>query len=305
MIWILKAIASTFIEWVSYKVILPHQDAVRDDLTGLFLSLPLLVGQFSDTTVSIPRLSKTFRLHSLVLSRSPYLYRCLVDRPSVIELTAPRGPTIAAYDLIFSHLYRPLSHSDIHYLAAGNPPLYLQLLSVAEDLELDGLKMTLVHVLASSHLDETWAPHLVPYLSSSSDWIKAVDTRLLDYLTRELPRRRQQLDNCFFSVGQRTMTWIGKHRPDDGEGWVCRPSELSHIYAALPVPYLKRCLERLPVQDALQRYQFAKQVLQQTHNGKITLGLRFTKQHGMVVIVMQTPRRKRGTWDPTLYDTYE
>jgi hypothetical protein len=212
----------------------------------------------------------------------------------VIELTARHGATLEAYDLILSHLYRPLGHSDMHHLSADNPPLYLQLISIAEDLEMDGLGTTLVHVLAS-HLDETWAVHLIPYLTStSSDLVKAVDARLLDYLTRELPRRHLDL----VSVGQRT--WIGKHRLDDHN--ICRPTELARIYAALPVPYLTRCLDRLPVQDTLQRYQFAKQVLQHSHNGKITLGLRFTKQHGMVVIVMPSPRRKRGAWDPSLYD---
>ncbi|KAI8341413.1 hypothetical protein BC941DRAFT_449835 [Chlamydoabsidia padenii] len=294
-------------------------------------------GNFSDITVSIPSLKKIFSLHSLVLSRSPYLYQRLVNlpkyEPSVIELDY--GPaTIESFHLIFSHLYRPLSRQELAYLANEKPQIYLELIGVADYLELVALKDMLLHVILSQGFNESlamrWIQLLQPF-SSTKPWVKQLDERLLDYLIRDLPTI---LDVFPTSVKSNGGIMIGKHRV---EGYMASKSfprrgmtDLVEFYSTLPLVYLKRCLEHpdLPVQDSIQRYQFAKQVLQQRRNSvnygkeRVVLGLQSDSHHPsihtsafdkhldsknnnntiMTVSLIQAPKPKLGKWNPSLYD---
>lgn len=287
--------------------------------------------------MSIPSIAKTFTLHSLILSRSPYLYQRLIqleDGATVIELDyGPVSPD--AFQTIFTHLYRPLAHQDMTFLMNEKPQLYLELIGIAEYLELP-LKEILLHVLLSQGFNnETsalrWVHFLQPY-ATHSGWAKTVDDRLVQYLTRGLST---QLEAFSTSVKMSGGVVIGKNPT---HGYMTSKTiplrgmtDLANLYATLPWIYLKRCLEHpdLPVQDTIQRYYFTKKVLHLRSStaiaqgeGLITVGLRFDGQQQqqqqqptntkkrfddkdtmvMILSLNKTPRRKQGKWDPSLYE---
>ncbi|CAO3622983.1 unnamed protein product [Cunninghamella blakesleeana] len=262
-----------------------------------------LQGHFSDVTISIPSISKTFALHSLIVSRSPYLYRRLLDlqqqqdedESSFIELDY--GPAlIESFHTIFTHLYRPLSRQDIAYFANEKPQVCLELIDIAEYLEIP-LKDMLVHAILSQGFNENsallWSMHLKQYIiidsttsfkkkatSSSNNnntnsgnvdqqylkpWVRSIDEHLLQYLTRGLSTKLEAFTTSVKMSGGFT---IGKHQAHGYMASKTLPlrgmTELAKIYAKLPWCYLKRCLENpdLPVQDSIQRYLFSKKVFQ-------------------------------------------
>ncbi|ORZ23117.1 hypothetical protein BCR42DRAFT_446838 [Absidia repens] len=248
-------------------------------------------GNFSDVTVSIPSIAKSFTLHSLILSRSPYLYQRLINLQQddnampVIELDYGHAMT-ESFHTVFTHLYRPLSHQEMTFIMSENPKLYLELIDIADYLELP-LKDILLHVILSQGFNETSAMRLVrllqPFLSAPSPlsmqqqqpqqdkaikmkaWVQTLDEQLLHYLTRGLST---QLEAFSTSVKMSGGVVIGKNPTYGYMASKTIPlrgmTDLAKLYATLPWVYLKRCLEHddLPVQDTIQRYYFAKKVLQ-------------------------------------------
>ncbi|KAG5457156.1 MAG: hypothetical protein BJ554DRAFT_2904 [Olpidium bornovanus] len=93
-----------------------HHGAVCDHLyhTGF------LNGLFSDVTVNVPNLvggGKAYNLHSLILARSPYLYRLLLESPTQSEITlAFDNDQITEDGLAISigHLYAGYSQHLVH-----------------------------------------------------------------------------------------------------------------------------------------------------------------------------------------------
>ncbi|KAI9308493.1 hypothetical protein BJ944DRAFT_156175 [Cunninghamella echinulata] len=257
-----------------------------------------LQGHFSDITVSIPSIAKTFALHSLIVSRSPYLYKRLLELEqqdegaSLIELDYGTA-LVESFHTIFTHLYRPLSRQDITYFANEKPQVCLELIDLAEYLEIP-LKETLLHAILSQGFNENsallWSLHLKPYIiidskislkkSSSNEqqqylkpWVRSIDEHLLQYLTRGLPTKLEAFTTSVKMSGGFT---IGKHQAHGYMASKTLPlrgmTELAKIYAKLPWCYLKRCLENvdLPVQDSIQRYLFSKKVLQLRPSNKTT-----------------------------------
>ncbi|KAI8335197.1 hypothetical protein BC941DRAFT_431526 [Chlamydoabsidia padenii] len=294
-----------------------------------------LQGNFSDITVSVPSIGKSFTLHSLILSRSPYLYQRLMqleNDATVIELDY-KGVMAESFHTIFTHLYRPLTHQDMLFLMNEKPQLYLELIGLADYLELP-LKELLMHVILTLGFNNEamrWVHYLQPYAESTRMWVKTLDDRLLQYLTRGLST---QLEAFSTSVKMSGGVVIGKNPT---HGYMTSKTiplrgmtDLAKLYATLPWIYLKRCLEHpdLPVQDTIHRYFFTKKVLQlrsAKDEGVITVGLRFDGQAQqqqqqqqqmpnnkkkfddkdsmvMTLSLVKTPRRKQGKWDPSLYE---
>ncbi|KAI8097019.1 uncharacterized protein BX664DRAFT_275473 [Halteromyces radiatus] len=263
---------------------------------------------------------------------------------------------VEAFHTVFTHLYRPLSHQEMSYLVNEKPQLCLDLIGIADYLELS-LKDMLLHVILSQGFNETsamqWVQILEPYISSPSTsttyhhqpdhnmkpWIRTLDDLLIQYLTRGLST---QLEAFSTSVKMSGGVVIGKHQAHGYMESKTLPlrgmNDLAKLYSTLPWSYLKRCMEHndLPVQDTIQRYLFAKKVIQLRSSttladGTITIGLRFdtTEQQRqstitstpststanlpkrrnddkdntiMTLYLIKSPRRKLGKWDPSLYE---
>ncbi|KAF7727064.1 hypothetical protein EC973_008027 [Apophysomyces ossiformis] len=265
-----------------------------------------LQGQFSDVNLTVPRLQKTYALHSLIISRSPEIYRRLTQNPHSIELDLDISPE--ALHTILGHLYKPLSHHDLCYFASEKPRVCAELLDAAEQLGLDQLLDRTLHIVAQS-LSQSSVYYWITAMHSFNDkhrrWVESLDHHLVQYLTIGLAT---QLEAFSTTVKMSGGAYIGgihaygympsKTPPTRGM------MDLAHVYAVLPLDYLKRCLEHvdLPVQDAIQRYHFAKQVLTIRENlGKHGLSV-VLRVDGEANLLIVKKAKKIGKWDPSQYD---
>ncbi|KAI8391410.1 uncharacterized protein BYT42DRAFT_193540 [Radiomyces spectabilis] len=273
-------------------------------------------GYFSDINVVIPGLSKPYALHSLNLSRSPVLRRRLAQldphQPRLLELDLP----VSAETLhtVIGYLYKPLTQHEVFYLVSEKPRLCVELLEATEELELDGLLDMLLHALGQSLNQSSihyWITQMHPFRDKQRRWVEAMEQRIIHFLTVGLS---VQLDATPSTIRMTGNINIGHHSAD-GYMPSKRPlaralMDLADIYAALPVTYLKRCLEHeeLPVQDTIHRYCFAKEVLAQRAQkyGKSGVSVILRFEHGQSkILVVRKAVLAPGRWDPSKYDNDE
>ncbi|KAI8070919.1 hypothetical protein BC940DRAFT_175452 [Gongronella butleri] len=329
------------------------QDVTYQSYCNYLYHVGFLQGFFSDVTVSIPSIDKEFALHSLVISRSPTFYRLIHhqqqqqqqqskqdDDEATSVLTLPlENVSVEAVQMVLQHLYRPLAPADVLFLVSEHAALVLEVLMVADYLELP-LKDMLLHTLLSNGFKEAsaveWARLLAPHVSSGgamAPFMRTIDDQLVHYLTRGLVSNK--MDSTLKMSGGMA---IGKHQASGYMASKTPPmrgmAEIAQIYASLPWIYMSRCIEHvdLPVQDDLQRFWFAGNVLERRQslqllpeNNKksrdppIIRALRFgypaptlanSKRNDdgatmTLALLCASKQRKRGRWDPSLYYTHD
>ncbi|KAI7857227.1 hypothetical protein BDC45DRAFT_533133 [Circinella umbellata] len=169
-----------------------------------------LQGLFSDITVNVPAVQKSFALHSLILTRSPILYRRLVNlgvhhhhqqHPLIMDLDIAASPE--TIHTIIGHLYRPLTQQDLFFIVNEKPQICFELLDATQELELEALQNHILHVLGMSLNQNNvfyWISSLLStsqhYLSSSTSqqqrkrlWTDLLDQQIVHYLTFGLPKQ--------------------------------------------------------------------------------------------------------------------
>ncbi|KAG0163667.1 hypothetical protein DFQ30_011200, partial [Apophysomyces sp. BC1015] len=256
-------------------------------------------------TLTVPRLQKTYALHALIISRSPEIYRRLVQNPHTIELDL--DVSLEALHTVIGHLYRPLSHHDLCYLASEKPRICVELLDASEQLGLEQLVERVLHIVAQSLTQSSvhyWITATHTFNNKHRRWTEALEHHLVQYLTIGLAT---QLEAFSTTVKMSGGACIGRIQAFGYMPSKTPPTRgmmaLAHVYAVLPLDYLKRCLEHtdLPVQDAIQRYHFAKQVLtlRESH-GKHGLSA-VLRVDGEANLLIVKKAKKVGKWDPSHY----
>lgn len=255
---------------------------------------------FSDVTVTVPALQKSYALHSIIISQSPKLYRRLMNRSHhVVELDL--RVSADAVNTVIGHLYQPLPHNDLCFIVNENPQLYLELLIAAQELELENLQHQMLHILGQNLTQNSvfyWMAtlHSMPH----QPWTKVVDQHIVQYLTQALPKQLGAFSTKETSVsfGPSSPSVV---RCQTAQGL----TELARTYASLPLKYLKRCLEHKSlVHDAVQRYNFAKQVLhyrEQSGKRGLAVVMHFEADDNVGIKVIRKQAYKPGRWNPSLY----
>ncbi|KAG2228055.1 hypothetical protein INT45_012079 [Circinella minor] len=161
-----------------------------------------LQGLFSDITVNVPAVQKSFALHSLILTRSPILYRRLVNlgvhhhhhqqHPLIMDLDIAASPE--TIHTIIGHLYRPLTQQDLFFIVNEKPQICFELLDATQKLELEALQNHILHVLGMS-LNQNNVFYWISALLSISQqqrkrlWTDLLDQQIVHYLTFGLPKQ--------------------------------------------------------------------------------------------------------------------
>lgn len=254
---------------------------------------------FSDITVRVPALQKSYALHSLIISRSPNLYRRLMNRSHhhVIELDLRVSSD--AVNTIIGHLYQPLSHNDLCFFVNENPQLCAELLIAAQELELEKLQHQILHVLAQNLTQNTVFYWMAALRSMPQQpWTEAVDKHIVHYLTQGLPTQLGAF------AAKETSLSFGPCNPSIKQCQAVQGiSELVRVYANLPLEYFKRCLEHENlVHDTVQRYNFAKQVLQfreQTGKRGLAVVMHFQAEDNVGIRIVRKQAYRAGRWDPS------
>ncbi|KAI8142568.1 hypothetical protein BJV82DRAFT_145729 [Fennellomyces sp. T-0311] len=275
--------------------------------------LPSTAGLFSDITVNVPALQKSYALHSLMLSRSSMLYRQLLglvhQHPPVIELDIAASPE--TIHTVLGHLYRPLTQHDLFFIVNEKPPqMCFELLDAAHELELDSLQNQIIHILPRSFNQNTILYWISTLLSQQQrrPWSDLVDQQIVHYLTSGLPRQLEgsPTSTCDHSEEEDEVKFgTCVKLPDPTDGWHDTLDDWARLYAELPLEYLKRCLEHkeLMVKDSVERYKFAKRVLHfREKMGKrgLAVMLQFSSSDSNTgILIVKKQASKFGRWRPT------
>ncbi|KAI9016450.1 hypothetical protein CLU79DRAFT_763972 [Phycomyces nitens] len=283
-------------------------DHNMQDYCDYLYHVGFLQGQFSDIHIVFPTLQKSYALHSLVLSRSPAFFRRL-SQPHGKSLEIDLDLSSEAIYTVLSHLYRPLSYGDVCFTVNENPRVALELLEATEELEMEGLSDMLMHSI-NQHLNQISVYHWIRLLRSFSGsqkrWIETLQHHLVQYLTHRLVNQLEAFPigakmTGGICIGQNEAFGYMPTKTPPLRGMV----ELARAYSLLPESYMKLCLEHedLPVQDMIQRFHFAKQVLmfrEQRGKQNITAVMRFDQNP--CVLIVKKVGRKPGRWDLSQYD---
>lgn len=277
------------------------------------------VGRFSDITVSFTSVQKSYALHTLILARSPMVYRRLitdtrVQHDNILELDIVIS--LETIHTIIGHLYRPLGYQDLHFIVNENPHLAAELLDAAQEFELDILLHQLLHLVQQCMTQSTVFFWMDTILSRQHQtWIDMIDQHIVHYLSVLLP----------YQLGSFSSSSSSSHETNDislrfGD---CTPvlsnnqsldhdtssntMDLVHLYADLPVKYLKRCLEHDDLvagssSTLVQRYHFALQVLQyreQKGKGGLSVLMQFQREgQEPSILLVKKQALKVGHWQP-------
>lgn len=237
-------------------------------------------------------------MHRIIMVRSPVLYRRLMA-PSIpnqfhmmnmINVYIPGSRE--ALHLALGHLYQPFSMDEITYMMlympSHQPPVrrICDLILVAYSLELPLLQRQLIQ-LVHQHLNKdtmiSWMNELVGHhalfspssspndYEQSSAWIRTLDNIIIYYLVYTLPPQLlRTLGNHSEWATHHVFTappllYLGNNPVRHGTEMIPLGNldELIHMYAKIPMLYLKPCLEHkdLLSRNTLWRYDFAKRVL--------------------------------------------
>ncbi|KAI8064607.1 hypothetical protein BC940DRAFT_305501 [Gongronella butleri] len=243
----------------------PHAFITTDqELCDYLYHMGFVQGACTDTVVTVGHCQK--EAHALMLGRSPKLQQLLSaqGKKKKKQLSLGDAPLTATEEVVhtaIAHFYRPLHQQDILYLFA-RPRTLLGLLDFAAYLELHPLCAMIYDALNHEWTLDTivfWLPYLE--LGASAD--TASVAHATHFLTAVLPA---QLD----AFG-----------PDNNY------IDLAHVYAHLPLPLLKRCIEheKLTARDPMQRLHFAKQVLALRDDDGTKATLRFDDGNVSVMLI--------------------
>lgn len=286
-------------------------------------TMMIIIGHFSDITVSFSSVQKSYALHRLILARSPMIYRRLmtdtrVQHEKFLELDI--AASFETIHTIIGHLYRPLGYQDLHFIVNENPHLAAELLDAAQEFELDMLSHHLLHLVQHCMNQNTVFFWMDAILSRQHQtWLDMVDHYIVHYLTVLLPHQlgsfsssspSQETSNDTSSssslrFGDCTPVLSSKQPLDDKA--TSSTMDLAQLYADLPVKYLKRCLEHeeLAVGSSstttlIQRYHFALQVLQyreQKGKRELSVLMQFQREgQEPSILLVKKQALKLGRW---------
>jgi hypothetical protein len=264
-------------------------------------------------SVYVPALSKSFPLSSNILSRSPVLYQRIQEEQSnTLELDL--YIVQETFDVIIGHLYHPLTDQQIFYFASEKPQIAIELLEAAEELGLDPLLDKVLQAL-NHHLNNQKTAMM--YINTMDTyqplegeeprrWVGLLEDEVVLYMTIKLSTQLEAFSTTVkmsgnVTIGQISACGYMPSRTPPMRGL----NDLAFAFSKLPLHLLTKTLEHplLPVQDAIQRLYFVRQVLALTRH-PLTAVLRFENGKNTVAIVKQTDLKK-GNWDPKLYDAIQ
>lgn len=288
-----------------------------DYANGGYPAMGFMYQGYSDISVYVPTLQKTYPLNSAILCRSPVLcQRIMEEQTGNLELDLYVLPE--TFHTIIGHLCRPLTPQEIMFFVNEKPQIAIELLEASEEL---GLEPLLEHLLLALNQNlnnqktaMTYIDAMEPYQPLEEEeprhWVEALEESVVTYLVAVMPTQLEAFSPTIklsgnVNIGQITACGYMPSRTPPMRGVM----DLSHVYASLPQHLMIRCLEspKLTVQDAIQRTLFAKQVLsianrlKQGENGNLMAVMRFEKGKDTISIVKQT-NLKKGVWDPKLYN---
>ncbi|KAK9768168.1 hypothetical protein K7432_001414 [Basidiobolus ranarum] len=249
-----------------------------------------LSGAFSDVILHVPNFpaNNVYKLHSLVLSRSPFFHHLLTTSPNPRELTLNlEDSNISDEGLVIA----------LGYLYAGFPQLQVNLtnalsvLAAAYFLQLEDLCAIATEVAKKNISRQTVIGYtrFVDQTNGAGYGAYSADIResCFDFLTGTLPKETEA-----FTSG-------------NSESYLT----LIEIYVELPFDWLKRSIEsqNLHVPSDMDRYNFAKEVVSRREkkrtagkrgNGEESVVLAFGAKVGGRVTLVRKPLKsqKRTLW---------
>ncbi|KAI8377625.1 uncharacterized protein BYT42DRAFT_614291 [Radiomyces spectabilis] len=252
-----------------------YSHAAAQEYCDYMFNVGFKQGLFSDITVTVPTLEQTMALHCLALSRSPVLYRRLSEstEPSM-ELNVSPAVSVEGLHHTLGHLYRPLTHQEIVLLLNDKPAVCLEIVDVAEQLEMD-LTDFVLNVVSNSLEPANiyfWLNALQPF--RAKHWASVFEHRLVVCLCQHLAT---QLDAFNYEVRSNNTYISSSKLPPFTQNVL----DLAQVFAQLPLEFLKRCLGQPDLaagRDPMQRFEFAKQVMairQRQGNDDMSVALRF------------------------------
>ncbi|ORE07358.1 hypothetical protein BCV72DRAFT_262132 [Rhizopus microsporus var. microsporus] len=287
-----------------------------DYANGAYPAMGFMYQGYSDISVYVPTLQKTYPLNSAILCRSPVLcQRIMEEQTSTLELDLYVLPE--TFHTIIGHLYRPLTPQEIMFFANEKPQIAIELLEAAEELGLepllDHLLLALNQNLNNQKTAMTYIEAMEPYQPLEEEeprhWVETLEEDIVTYLAAVMPTQLEAFSPLIkvsgnVNIGQVTACGYMPSRTPPMRGFM----DLARVYASLPQHLMIRCLEspKLPVQDAIQRSYFAKHVLSIVNSLKpddkveLVAVLRFEKGQDTIAVVKQSGLKK-GSWDPKLY----
>ncbi|KAG1047700.1 hypothetical protein G6F43_009863 [Rhizopus delemar] len=298
---------------IPHQPIYDHSQQYIDCGNGGYLAMGFMYQGYSDMSVYVPTLQKTYPLNSAILCRSPVLcQRIMEEQTNTLELDLYVLPE--TFHTIIGHLYRPLTLQEIMFLANEKPQIAIELLEAAEELGLepllDHLMVALNQNLNNQKTAMTYIEVMEPYQPLEEEeprhWVETLEEDIVTYLAAVMPTQLEAFSPSIkvsgnIIIGQIAACGYMPSRTPPMRGFM----DLARVYASLPQYLMIRCLEspKLPVQDAIQRSYFANHVLsiaKESEKEDLMAIMRFEKGKDTIAIVKQT-RLKKGTWDPTLY----
>jgi hypothetical protein len=229
------------------------------------------MGYYSDITVYVPTLGKSYALNTNVLLRSPVLYqRIMEEKSNTLELDLYVLPE--TFHTIIGHLSRPLTPQEILFLANEKPQIAIELLEASEELGLEPLLEAILLALNQNLNHQktamTYIDAMEPYQPLEEEeprrWVEALEEDVVSFMVKGLSTQLEAFSTTIkvsgnVTIGQVTACGYMPSRTPPMRGLM----DLARAYAALPQHLMIRCLEHpaLPVQDAIQRSYFAKRVL--------------------------------------------
>lgn len=229
------------------------------------------MGYYSDITVYVPTLQKSYALNTNVLFRSPVLYqRIMEEQSNTLELDLYVLPE--TFHTIIGHLNRPLTPQEILFLANEKPQIAIELLEASEELGLEPLLEAILLALNQNlnhqKIAMTYIDAMEPYQPLEEEeprrWVEALEEDVVSFMVKGLSNQLEAFSSSIkvsghVTIGQITACGYMPSRTPPMRGLM----DLARAYANLPQHLMIRCLEHpaLPVQDAIQRSYFAKKVL--------------------------------------------
>lgn len=223
-----------------------HHDAVCDHL----YNAGYLNGLFSDVTLGVPNLvggGKAYHLHALVLARSPYLYRLLVESPTRNEISLDFNNDHITEDglaIAIGHLYAGVSKSHIHpdNATAVLATAYLLQLPDLANLAADRIKRDICRETVERYIQ------FVNDESAYGDYSKSIQAQCFDFITRQLVRELAEGTPGSVPTPQASF-----------------PADLVDIFVGLPFHWLKSAIESPSLNGSsdMKKYQFARAVIAQ------------------------------------------
>lgn len=222
--------------------------------------------------MNVPNLlgGKAYNLHSLILARSPLLFRLLTE-------SSTRGEVTLAFDdqnidedglaIAIGHLYAGFSQHLVHSENATS------VLAAAHLLELDDLAAIAAERIKSDINRDTilWYVRFVSEESGQPGYGRytaEIRDVCFNYITKELPREtddgeHNEIRKVALSSRQGSVPSSPNGEPRPTASSFPSNEDITSIFVALPFHWLKSAIEspQFSIPSDMKRYQFAQNVI--------------------------------------------